>query len=357
MTKIKPVILLVIVCSIIISPIPWFAQAQTAAPQAAIGAIITSIDLPAQDILYDWTRDIVYASVPDSGGSSANSIVAVDILSGTFSAPIFVGSNPNAMALSQDGQYLYVGIDGEAAVRRVDLITHTAELTFTMGSGFCGVFVAEEMVVLADNPRAVAVARRNLGCSPRHEGVAIYDDGIQRAIATDDHTGSNVLEYSNSASILYGYDNESSSHGFRVMAISSSGITVTAYTSSLIGGSDIVFANGLIYAGNGAVIEPDTPTLLGTFAGQGSVYPDVQAGQVYILNVDIYGTATLKIFDQQTFVRTALLKLPGKYDRPTRFIKVAPDVFAFRTRSNHLFRLQLVVLNYSAYLPFIMQKY
>jgi hypothetical protein len=114
------------------------------------------------------------------------------------------------------------------------------------------------MEVMPGQPSTVAVSRRYLSTSPRHAGVGIYDDGVVRSTTTPTHTGSNVIEFSSSASTLYGYNNETSEFGFRRMTINASGVTVTNTTQNLISGSsDIRYSNGYIYSTSGKVIDPE----------------------------------------------------------------------------------------------------
>lgn len=74
----------------------------------------------------------------------------------------FVGSEPNRLVSSTDGQYVYVGLDGAAAVRRVSLASLTANLQFFLGSG---VF-AGDMVALPGLPGSVAVSIHRRGVGP-----------------------------------------------------------------------------------------------------------------------------------------------------------------------------------------------
>ena len=48
----------------------------------------------------------------------------IDPLSGTITASVFVGSEPGNIALSDDGRYLYVGLNGANAVRRVAILSN-----------------------------------------------------------------------------------------------------------------------------------------------------------------------------------------------------------------------------------------
>ena len=97
----------------------------------------------------------------------------------------FRGQRAGEIAISDDGQFLYVALDGAAAVRRVSLATLTADLQFGLGADqFFGPFYVDDIAVLPGSPHSVAVSRRNVGFSPRHEGVAIYDSGVQRPTTT-----------------------------------------------------------------------------------------------------------------------------------------------------------------------------
>ena len=328
----------------------------TSVSTSKLGIVVSQISLSTNDIIYDPVSRKIYASTPGTAGVSGNSIVPIDVPTGTLGVPVFVGSEPNKLAISDDGKYLYVGLDGAAAVRRFNVISHTAELQFSLGSGFCGIFLAEDMVVLKGNSNAVAISLRNSGCSPRHEGVAIYDDGVRRPTSTPGHTGSNVIEPSNSDSTLYGYNNETTEFGFRVMSVISSGVVVTSVTPGIISGfgTDIRFDNGLVYATTGAVINPDTGTLAGTYAGSGLVYPDSSTGRVYFLSADYYGgSVQLKIFDQVTFAPIGSFTISGVSGDLSSLINAGESLLAFRTSGGQVFFVELVELSHSVYLPLI----
>jgi hypothetical protein len=362
-SAIKPLVILVV---LLIIPYSFNSQGLTEQPitiqtltTSAGGVVIraTRIDLPTNDLIYDPVSGKIYASVPSTAGSYGNRIVPITVPTATLGTPIYVGSEPNRLAVSDNGQYLYVGLDGAAAVQRVNLFTQIADLQFSLGSGFCGSFLAEDMVVLKGNPSAVAISRRNTGCSPRHEGVAIYDDGVPRSVSTPGHTGSNVIEPSDSPSILYGYNNETTEFGFRVMSVNNSGVQVTSVREGLLSGFgvDIRFDNGLVYATSGRVINPSTLTLVGTYAASGPVCPDSSTGRVYFLSG--YGSIQLKIFDQSTFVSLGEVTIPTTSGSPGSFIKAGEDVLAFRTTAGQVFLLQFVELNHQVYLPLVLKSY
>ncbi|MGA8530842.1 MAG: IPT/TIG domain-containing protein, partial [Acidobacteriaceae bacterium] len=76
---------------------------------------------------------LLYVSVPGSAGPPyADSVVSVDPATGALGTPIYVGSEPDKLAISSDGTTLWVGLDGSSAVREVNLTTGTAGMEFSL---------------------------------------------------------------------------------------------------------------------------------------------------------------------------------------------------------------------------------
>jgi len=299
---------------------------------------ILVVDLATNDIIYDPLTETIYASVPSSAGSRANTITPIDPSTGTIGSSVFIGSEPGKLAMSDNGQYLYVSLDGAAAVRRFDIASQTAGPQFSLGSDPShGPYYVEDIEVLPGNPEAVAVSRKNLGVSPRHAGVAIYDNGVQRPDETARHTGSNVIEFSASASTLYGYNNETSEFGFRTMSVGESGVSVIDVTQGLISGYhvDIEFDAGLIYATSGRVVDPETLTLAGTYGASGLIEPDSTIDRTFFLTEN-----TLLAFDQDTFAPAGSLDIEGITGTPSSLIRWGGDGLAFRTSSGQVFLIR-----------------
>jgi uncharacterized repeat protein (TIGR01451 family) len=84
---------------------------------------IRRLNLETADLVYDPVSRRIHASVPSDSPAGGNSVIAIDPETGALEPPVFVGSEPGKLALSDDGQFLYVGLDGAAAVRRVDLLS------------------------------------------------------------------------------------------------------------------------------------------------------------------------------------------------------------------------------------------
>jgi len=288
-----------------------------------------NVSLPTNDIAYDRTRGMIWASVPGSDAQRGNTVTAIDPTTGVIGASISVGSEPGPLAISDDGAYLYVGLGGAPLVVRVNLATGARDLDIDMGTGSLGDLRAEDLVVLPGMPRTFAVSRRNTCCSPRHEGVAIYDDGTRRSLTTQGHTGSDRITRTASAARLFGYNNETTEYGARTIAVTPAGLVEESVRAGVISGFsvDIKFDGGLVYATTGALVDPETISLLGSFPTGGLVEPDVGNGRVHFFE----GT-TLRTYHYRSFAFIGLTDISDAAGSGT-LIRWGNDGLAFRTTS------------------------
>lgn len=315
---------------------------------------IRQLSLATNDIVYNPSTQKIYASVPGRAGTIGNSIAVINPQTGSIDVAVSIGSEPGKLALSDDGQILYVSLDGAAAVRLLDLTTSTPlpGLQFSLGSDpFAGPYFVEDMEVLPGSAHSVAISRKFQGSSPRHAGVAIYDDGVKRPVETPTHTGSNVIEFSATASRLYGYNNETTEFGFRRMTVDASGVSVLDATQSLIAGFgvDIKFDGGRIYTTSGLIIDPEARTLIGTFTGIEFGYPvepDSSVGRTYFLIPPILGGVpwTINAFNQNTFVPLAAIDIPGVSGSAGGLIRWGTNGLAFRTSGDQIFLVRTTLI-------------
>lgn len=322
---------------------------------------IQSIDLWANDLVFDPSRNVVYASVPGKGGPNGNSITAIDVSTQKIGNSILVGSEPNLLALSDDQQFLYVGLNGSASVRRVDLKTGKAALEFPLGSDWCGPLHVGDMAVMPGNPHTVAISKSNDKCSPRFAGVAIYDDGVARAKTTTGHSGSTVIQFA-SPSTLYGYDNEISDFVLQTMTVSPEGVVISSSKQNLFSEffHHIRMEGGLLYSTSGQVVDPKQMKLVGTFPvggylvdlkymsrtssvpTGGLIVPDSKAGRVYFLTLpNAWDAMQFKVFDLRTYVQLASLDLEEIQGFPLGLVKIGTDQFAFATTEGKVYFIRL----------------
>ena len=290
---------------------------------------VRKLALPANDLIYDPTRQTIYASVPSVAGAAGNTVTAIDPVTGALGASTFVGSEPNRVALTDDAQYLYVGLDGAGAVRRFNLTDNTAGLQFSLGtSQYDGPYFARDLATLAGQPEQVAVAR---GQGYYSLSVAVYDGGVQRTTTAG---GGDALESSAQPSTLY---NSGSYQDYQKLSVNASGVSVSG---AIYGGGttgDFSVAGETIYSRYGKVIDPLTGTLKGTFPGVTGyswgplVAPDPDHGRVFFLTSNGNGGATLRAYDIDTFLPVGTLDIPGVAGTPAALVRWGADGLAFRT--------------------------
>ncbi|MCA1566811.1 MAG: hypothetical protein LC803_14435 [Acidobacteria bacterium] len=313
---------------------------------------VRQISLPAGDVVYNAADRMLYASVPSSAGAAGNSIVPINPTTGETGTPVFVGSEPSKLAMSDDGHTLYVALDGAFSVRRFDTATRTPGQQFSVGqNSFHGNYIANDLAVAPGNPNLVAVVRYYIGTSPPEAGVAVFDNGVQRPKTGPSHIeGADFLAFSATESKLYGGGFH---YGLRTMKIDASGVTVEGKTSFDVR-ARIKFANGLVYSSGGQVVNPDTSTLLGTFSGVASnaFAIDVAAGRAYYLTRENFGGALmLKAFDLTTFVPAGSATISGISGEPTTMVRWGTNGLAFRTDAGRLYLLQTSLIPSSDPIP------
>jgi hypothetical protein len=108
---------------------------------------MTILDLPANDLVWDPFAQLIYASLPSSYGVNGNSIAVINPTTGVVTAYHYAGSEPTKLALSADGKYLYVGLNGDGSVQRMVLPNFTLDINVSLGTtGRCVEF--DEVVAL-----------------------------------------------------------------------------------------------------------------------------------------------------------------------------------------------------------------
>ena len=291
------------------------------------------------DIIYDPIGGLIWASVPSI--FHGNGVISVDPYTGERSPLVFVGSEPGKLAITDD-ESLFVALNGAGAVRKFDIPTRTAGIFFSLGrDSFYGPMFAQDLQVLPGYSDSVAVSRVYQFVIPRHAGVGIYDFGVMRPTQTPGHTGSNVIQFSNSPDRLYGYSSEGDQE-FRRMRIDDSGVTTESETTLIGGAQDIRFDSydGRIYSNNGVAIDPEQRIVLGTFPNTGGgslVLPDSANGRTFYLTYLAGLGHTLRVFDPNTYVQIGQVQLPGISGTATSLIRWSDDGLAFRAGTNQIF--------------------
>jgi len=285
---------------------------------------IRQISLPASDIIYDPFTGKIYASVADG-------ITVIDPYTGNLGPSYYIGNGPGKLAISDDSRYLYVALYD--TVRRFDLFSKTSDLEFSLGdSPSGGGYFLTDMKVLPGQPESIAIARK---AGP--SSIAIYDNGIKRPNETTH--GPDVIEFSSSASILYGCvsDLQPTTMVYK-MTIDEEGISGIErlwWTLDIFGGN-LKYDNGLLYMNSGQVIDPDKG-IVGQFQGLPPTYklvrPDSSVGLVFFLNLD----GDIVACDQNTLQAVFNVSTSAIYWPFVSFIRWGENGLAFISDFNKIF--------------------
>jgi hypothetical protein len=293
------------------TPVAYPAVTLTSAPQN----FSTYLPLPNNGLVYNPFDGYLYASVPGSVmASEANCIVAVDPITGNIMRQIPVGSQPNQIAISDDGTQLFVGLDGAGAVRQVSLTTGQPGLQFSLGGGpgvYNPSYTAAALAVLPGEPNSVAVFATD-GI------VTIYDSGVARPNTSaglintyfDQNFGS--LSFGSSAATLYLLAGPFG--GVEELTVASSGIASGTNLDPNIGNysADIQY-DGRLYLPSGVVLDANSGAQLGSFyAGisqpaTGPIVSDSTLGLAFVGYGSSFSAAQALAFNQSTFNPPAAL--------------------------------------------------
>lgn len=303
-------------------------------------ALTTFLPVPANDLVYNPANQLLYASVPSSGGPAlGNSVVSIDPYTGNLGTPIFVGSEPGRMALSSDGGTLWVGLNGASAVRKIDLATQTPGLQIALGnSQFNGPNIAQALAVMPGQPDTIAVATgAQFGGSTTV--ITIYDSGVARAktstgIATCCAAATDLL-FNSTGTTLYEL-----AQGFGSLTVDSTGITAASTLNANVSATSMRIDNGRAYLSSGIILDVTTGAQLGVFSvsqGQnanGPVAPDSALGEAFVLVNPNFSTFQINAYDISNFTLKGSLPIGGVNtfpSTPKSLVRWGQDGLAFIT--------------------------
>lgn len=317
----------------------------TLPPPAA--ANLNVLNIQGNDLVWDQKQKKIYVSTPSNAGSNGNSVVVVDPVAGTGGSAQFAGSEPNLLAISDDSQFLYAGLNGSNSIQRFTLPNLTPDIHWTLGSNqSSGPYYPLDLQVAPGAPHTTVVSLGAGGTPAAIGGLVIYDDSTPRpTIANGFGPGGGDALYSSvqwgaDSSSVYAENNESTGFDFYTLNVNSSGITLAkdyggVFNANPFGGRIHFDAGtGLLYADSGQVINPSDGTLAGLFANYGLAAPDSTVGRVFILGAQSPpsgGPTEIDAFDQTHFTLLHSLTVPNVVGTPTHLIRWGNQGLAFLT--------------------------
>ncbi len=153
------------------------------------------LNVPANAISFDPFTRKIYAALPSTSTDiTGNSLVAIDPATGSVGAPIQVGSEPNLLSETSDGNYLFIGLSGAKSLSRFNLLNQTMDLTVPIVStafGDSGDVAATSIAAVPGTDSSVAVEFNSF------YGIGIYDisgsTGTFRSKISQAYSGDNPV--------------------------------------------------------------------------------------------------------------------------------------------------------------------
>ncbi len=311
------------------------------------------ISIVNNSFIYNPTNGLFYLSVPSSAGPPyANSIVSLDPVTGALGTPIFVGSEPNRLALTSDGRYLWVGLDGADAVRKVDLVANTAGLQFSIPPvNYYGNYpvTAYALAALPGQTDSVIVSA-GISQGP-YSTLAIFDSGVTRGSPIISFN-SGIMSLQVNGALSEIYTAATSFSNYNTYTYTASGLTpkvsVTAAGALVEYMEDrIQLVSGRIYTDYDTIYDSESGTLLGAFpitqtSGAAPAAIDSTLGLAFLLDTSVQYSQfpnQIQIFNLSNFTQAGTAVIPvnvalNTYNDPvaplTRLTRWGADGLAFR---------------------------
>lgn len=190
-------------------------------------SVYTLVSLTANHILYDPYTRLLYASVNWAATQVAgNTIVAINPATGGFGTPVNVGSQPSSMALTSDGEFLYVNLTGSSSVGHYNMLTQSLDFSFP--------------ITMSSNSSFFTVALRDIATVPGTDTSIAVDKGedagsslwtVNPALKTGTLAGNNTGSYTGSSlqflnpTTLFTFDIDTTGNMLDRYAVGASGLT------------------------------------------------------------------------------------------------------------------------------------
>jgi uncharacterized protein (TIGR03437 family) len=311
---------------------------------------ITAINLNANSLTWDPVNQVIYLSLPSLDGANGNAVQVLDPVSGQLGANVFAGSEPDLMSVSATSKFLYVSLDGASMIQRLTLPVLGKDIQIALGaSTLNGAYVAGDVQASPVADGTVAVVRNNPDVDPEEEGgVVIYDNDMARPnvlcgfIEIGCNSGGELfdsIQWNATATEMFAVNNEDTAFDFYTVPVSAAGFGMLTDYPGLAGGFGYAIhfdkVTGYVYDDNGAILDPGTGTLVGTFAVSGLMVPDGALGKAFFLPQAVAGAGTgmltLASFDLQRFTPIATAMLSNIVGSPTHLIRWGSNGLAFTT--------------------------
>ena len=291
----------------------------------------------ANDMVWDPINQVIYLSVPSLASSNGNTIATLNPTTGSVQSTQFAGSEPDALAISDDSQFLYAGLDGSSSVQRFKLPSMSPDINYSLGAGPYpfGPYYAGDLRVAPGLPDTTAVARGTPLTGPGPGGMEIFDNTTQRPTIANESSYDSV-QWGSDAKI-YAINNAVSSFDFYVLTVNSNGVSLSHdYPNEF---SDFYVrlhydsGTGYCYTDDGYVINPANGQHVGQFQASGYMVPDSTLNSAFFFGQTQSQSGstsfTIESFNLTTFQPISEITIDNVRGYPLQFIRWGASGLAF----------------------------
>jgi hypothetical protein len=205
---------------LLLTPPPLPAASFPVTASSTADGTALDIALTRNDVVYDSTRNLYYASVPGSVVGAGNSIASIDPATGAVTTSAPIGSEPTLLALAQDGSVLYVGLNGSGDLVKLALPGMTELGRVHVATTGLGQRVVSGIAI---SPADASVVAISFGTSAVAGGPVALVKGmtIQPQTSSATESGNNLLVFDAAGATLYGlntWDTGADLRRFQVLA-------------------------------------------------------------------------------------------------------------------------------------------
>lgn len=249
------------------------------------------INQSAENLVFDSAHRAIYLTVPSDAESNPDSISVIDLPTASLVKSVPAGPNPHALAISDDDQFLYAGIDGASIVQRFNLPTLAKDVSYSLGSNQSSPLLAFDLQVAPGASHTTAVTLGNPKGLPPGAGIVVFDDTTPRPIkaqATSNGSAFNSIQWGADINTLYAVDSENTAVNFFTFSVNANGITEDKDFEGTFHflNQSIHFDPGtkLVYADDGGAVTPSSGMPAGrlnTVGGGGVLVTDSHLNGAY----------------------------------------------------------------------------
>ena len=311
--------------------------------------VYQKLDIDPSFVVSVPSRGLLYASIPASATANPNTVIPINPATGATQTPIAVGNDPRALAVSDDGSFLFVGAQGDQVIQRINLSTGQIDRSFPYPTNSLVLnrpFSATMLTVPGSQKSLLVYFSSNNSLGGVME--LFNDAGLVNSVPdlTQFFEGVNVSSFAfTDAGTAYSLPFTLASPFFNVFTIDASGLHFTPVTGTNVGGNNttgfgLASDGKLLYTTAGEVWDPVAKTQVGSFP-VGAINPtsfpnlqdivmDTTAGQFFAVGDQITGAVALAAYDLKSLTSTGTLNFTELSDpEPHNLVRWGSTGFGF----------------------------